>query len=75
MKLTRRSFIGLISAIPFAPLIAKDMGDFEFLPPILERPISVAMGAIRYNEYTQQFEVYTNQGWEVIATMEEHQNA
>jgi hypothetical protein len=33
MKLTRRSFLGLLSAIPFTPLVAKDMGDFEFLPP------------------------------------------
>lgn len=44
MKLTRRSFLGLLSAIPFTPLIAKDMADFEFLPPqrvlpILPKPI------------------------------------
>lgn len=78
VKLTRRSFLGLLSAIPFAPLVAKDLGDFEFLPPmaeVLERPITVAMGALRYNEYRSQFEVYTNHGWEVIATMEEKQNA
>ena len=29
-KLTRRSFLGVLSAIPFTPLIAKDMADFDF---------------------------------------------
>lgn len=26
----RRGFLGLLSSIPFAPLIAKDMGDIDF---------------------------------------------
>ena len=26
----RRGFLGLLSSIPFAPLVAKDMGDIDF---------------------------------------------
>lgn len=82
MKLTRRTFLGLLSAIPFTPLVAKDLGDFEFLPP--EQPIvpflptetfvTPVSGQMRYNEPRQIFEVYTNQGWEVLVSMEEHQS-
>lgn len=76
--INRRKFLGLLSAIPFAPLIAKDMGDFEFLPPmaeVIERPISVAIGSIRYDEYRSLFEVYTSNGWQIMETMVEKQDA
>jgi hypothetical protein len=82
VKLTRRSFIGLLSAIPFAPLVAKDLGDFEFLPPEqpivpflpTERFVTPVNGQMRYNETTQQFEVYVKNHWEVLVSMENYQN-
>lgn len=78
MKLTRRNFLGLLSAIPFTPLVAKDMADFEFLPPMVERvtrPTMAVTGQIRYNETTQQFEVYTGHHWEVLAGMDQIQES
>jgi len=76
MKLTRRTFLGLLSAIPFAPLVAKDMGDFEFLPPmteVIEQPISIAVGTVRYHELREYYEIYTPDGWKIV-TLEERQS-
>ena len=83
MKLTRRSFLGLLSAIPFAPLVAKDMGDFEFLPSevvtipqplktITKIPLPID-GQLRYNINSNLYEVYGNNQWNII-TMEERQD-
>lgn len=81
MKLTRRSFLGLLSAIPFTPLIAKDLGDFEFLPSevatnltqtITESSLPVA-GQLRYNINSNLYEVYDGKQWNII-TMESKQN-
>lgn len=81
MKLTRRSFLGLLSAIPFTPLVAKDMGDFEFLPSevvtnlpqTITRPSMPIDGQLRYNINSNLYEVYGNNQWNII-TMEERQN-
>jgi hypothetical protein len=79
MKLTRRSFLGFLSSLVATPLVAKDMGDFDFLPPqrvlppgpevpyiepVTEAPIrAVTVGELRYNINTDQMEVYTSTGW------------
>lgn len=87
MKLTRRSFLGILSSLVATPLVAKDMGDFDFLPPVLEAPPKIPFipavfrpepvgvtGQLRYNLDTQQFEIYKTNHWETILTMEQVQD-
>lgn len=81
MKLTRRTFLGLLSSLVSTPLVAKDMGDFDFLPPVLETPLPPKVpfvpavfkpepvgvtGQLRYNADTEVFEIYLKDQWKVI---------
>jgi len=91
LKLKRRSFLGLLSAIPFAPLVAKDMGDFDFLPPEYPKEVSeipqipksvtavpntvIYDGQIRYNTDTNQLEFYNTNQWHTLTNLELNSNA
>lgn len=76
MKLTRRTFLGLLSSLVATPLVAKDMGDFDFLPPLLKEPVlpflptssrpSGVIGQIRYNMDIDCLEVFTSAGWQIL---------
>ena len=76
MKLTRRTFLGLLSSLVATPLMAKDMGDFDFLPPVLSEPVLPflptstpplpVIGQLRYNINLDLFEVFTSAGWQIM---------
>jgi hypothetical protein len=82
--MNRRGILKLFSAIPFAPLVAKDMGDFDFLPPDIPRSnvevksqipqikqeISEVTGALRWhmNGDYQRMEIYDGTEWKVVNT-------
>ena len=56
--------------------MAKDMADFEFLPPMVEtitRPSVAAIGSLRYDPVRSLIEVYTSNGWQVMETELERQ--
>ena len=76
MKLTRRTFLGFLSALVSSPLVAKDMADFDFLPPVLSEPVLPflptstpplpVIGQIRYNMDIDCLEVFTSAGWQIM---------
>lgn len=84
MKLSRRSFLGFLSALVSSPLVARDMGDFDFLPPepvvpflptsTPTRNLLPSVGQIRYNPNMDLLEVYTSAGWQIMETPLEREN-
>lgn len=82
MKLTRRTFLKFAAALAPAPLVAKDMADFDFLPPQAEPVAQVVevpkpklvnnaetwTGALRWNYDISAMQVYDGNQWRTLAS-------
>lgn len=83
--ISRRTFLGFLSSLVATPLVARDMADFDFLPPerivpflptstTLTRNLLPVVGQIRYNINMDLLEVYTSAGWQIMETPLDREN-